>query len=62
MIESCGWKGFRRGDAGCHASQALVLVNYGNAEGSEINELANEIATSVNEKFDVDLEKEVNII
>ena len=62
LIEQCGWKGYRKGDAGCHAKQALVLVNYGNAHGSEIDELAGEIITSVFEKFSVALEKEVNII
>ena len=62
LIEQCGWKGYRKGDAGCHAKQALVLVNYGNAHGNEINELAAEIIKSVYQKFGVALEKEVNII
>ena len=62
LIEQCGWKGYRKGDAGCHAKQALVLVNYGNARGSDINELAAEIIKSVYQKFGVALEKEVNII
>lgn len=62
LIEQCGWKGYRKGDAGCHQQQALVLVNYGNATGADIFKLSNEIIESVLQKFGVRLEREVNII
>jgi UDP-N-acetylmuramate dehydrogenase len=62
LIEQCGWKGYRIGDAGVHAHQALVLVNYGKATGNQILSLANEMQASVKEKFGIVLEMEVNMI
>ena len=62
MIDQCGWKGKRKGNAGVHEKQALVLVNLGNVTGNEILDLAREVRTSVKNMFDVDIEFEVNII
>lgn len=62
LIEKAGWKGFRRGDAGVHKNQALVLVNYGTASGNEIYDLSEEIVRDIQHKFSVVLEREVNVI
>jgi UDP-N-acetylmuramate dehydrogenase len=62
LIEQCGFKGKRYGDAGIHKNQALVLVNHGNASGAEILALAQTIIKSVSEKFGIKIAPEVNII
>lgn len=62
LIEQAGWKGFRDGDAGVHKLQALVLVNYGQASGMQILNLARRIQADVAARFGVELEIEPNVI
>lgn len=57
-----GWRGYRKGDAGVHEKQALILVNYGNASADEIISLAREIKKDIKEKTNVMLEEEVEVL
>jgi UDP-N-acetylmuramate dehydrogenase len=62
LIEQCGWKGKRSGNAGVYDKQALVIVNYGDANGKEIFDFSEEIRKSVWYRFEVELEREVEVI
>jgi UDP-N-acetylmuramate dehydrogenase len=62
LIEQCGWKGKVVGNTGTWKNQALVLVNHGNASGDEILRFSSTIIDSVNSKFGIQLEREVNLI
>jgi UDP-N-acetylmuramate dehydrogenase len=61
LIEQAGFKAKRYGDAGVHKNQALVLVNYGNATGAQIWELALKIQQKVAKDFGITIEPEVNV-
>ena len=62
LIDQAGWKGVRQGDAGVHAKQALVLVNYGTASGQQILQLASQIQADILQRYGVTLEIEPNVI
>jgi UDP-N-acetylmuramate dehydrogenase len=62
LIQQCGWRGVRDGNVGVHERQPLVIVNYGGATGQEVLNFARKIVDSVNDKFGIELEPEVNIV
>ena len=62
LIEHCNWKGKTFNNIGVHPHQALVLVNYGGGTGEKIWALAQNILTSIKDKFGVELQPEVNVI
>ncbi|GHT73089.1 UDP-N-acetylenolpyruvoylglucosamine reductase [Bacteroidia bacterium] len=62
LIEQCGWRGKRKGNVGVHPQQALVIVNYGGATGSEVLALSQAIADDVLQQFDIQLDREVCVV
>lgn len=62
LIEKCGWKGKRIGDAGIYENHALVIVNHGKASGKELLDLSEKITRSVHEEFGIIIEREVQVI
>lgn len=62
LIDQCGLKGYRQGNVGVHERQALVLVNYGGANGNDVMSLAHDVCHKVAQKFGIDIEPEVNVL
>jgi UDP-N-acetylmuramate dehydrogenase len=62
MIEACGFKGAREGDAGVAPTHALVLVNHGHASGAQLLALARRIAEAVRARFGVAIEPEPRLV
>lgn len=63
LIEQCGWKGKQIGNVATHHLQALVIINAtGNATGKEIFDFSEQIIQSVQQKFGIRLEREVNVL
>jgi UDP-N-acetylmuramate dehydrogenase len=62
LIDQAGWKGYRDGDIGVHKNQALVLVNYGSGNGTDVHQLSEKIIADIKERYDIELEREVNVI
>ncbi len=63
MIEQCGLKGVSVGGAAVYGKQPLVIVNQsGTATSADVLALEEEIKTKVKERFDIDLQAEVEHI
>jgi UDP-N-acetylmuramate dehydrogenase len=62
LIEQCGFKGMVAGETGTWKNQALVLVNHGHATGAEVYSFSERIIETVDAKFGILLEREVNIL
>ena len=62
LLEKANWKGYFSNGVGCYEKQALILVNTGGASGKQILSFSEQIQQSVRDKFQIELEREVNVV
>ena len=62
LIDECGLKGYSIGDAQVSELHAGFIVNKGNATAKDVIELTEYVKKKVKEKFNKDIELEVEII
>ena len=58
LIDRAGWKGYRNTHVGVHDKQALVLINHNDGSGQQIAQLADEIKSDIQNRFNICLERE----
>lgn len=61
LIEQTGWKGKTYEGYGVYEKQSLILVNYHLNEGHKLKQLSKDIQNSVEDKFGIILEPEVQM-
>lgn len=62
LIDECGLKGYRIGDAAISEKHAGFVVNLGNAKANEVIELIEYIKKEIKNKFDENIELEILVI
>ncbi len=62
LLEQCGFKGHREGDAGFYDEHALILVNHGDASGQDLLRMTKMAKRAVKIKFGIELEEEVRVL
>ncbi|MGC8976669.1 MAG: UDP-N-acetylmuramate dehydrogenase [Candidatus Ratteibacteria bacterium] len=62
LIENCGLKGYSIGDCFVSTKHANFIINRGNCRAKDVYELIRIIKEKVKEKFNIELETEIEII
>ncbi len=62
MIEDCGLKGYKIGDAQVSEKHANFIINLGNANALDIEKIIIHIQKVVLDKKNIDLKREIKII